>query len=299
MYSRTPISLVTGSLGSGKTTLLREIIESFPGRLAILVNEFGEIGIDGRFLRGRNIEMVELTGGCVCCSLTGEFEAAVREILDKIEPELIVVEATGVAEADALVFDIEDSLPEVRLDGVLCIVDGYASVRYPSMGYTARTQLEVADVVLVNKTDLMTPEEVRQVEKQVRRFNGRAVLVPTVRCRVDLRVLLGIRPPGLPRRAPVSHDQPAFRSFVYQTARFLDEEKFRQWASDLPLSVYRAKGVVRFASGGMLFNYVAGRWDLEILAGDKTELVFIGVGTDADRESILRRLEGCGIQDAL
>ena len=141
METRTPITIVTGSLGSGKTTLLRRILETTGRRLAILMNEFGEIAIDSRVIAGKNVQMIELAGGCVCCSLTGELEAAVVEIIDAVHPELIVLEATGVAEADALVYEIEDNIPLVRLDGVVTIVDAYVTIKFPQMGYTTRTQV--------------------------------------------------------------------------------------------------------------------------------------------------------------
>jgi G3E family GTPase len=128
MRKRTPITLITGSLGSGKTTLLKRIIQASGGKLAVLINEFGEIGIDGRIIRGENTRVIELAGGCVCCELAGEFVAAVGELLEKYQPDMIVLEATGVAEADALVYEVEDDLPQVRLDCVLCVGDVAARV---------------------------------------------------------------------------------------------------------------------------------------------------------------------------
>ena len=95
MSPRTPITLVTGPLGSGKTTLLRHILATRPARIAIVMNEFGEIAIDTKVIQGKNVRIAELGGGCVCCSLLGEFEAAVNEIITRVAPEIIVVETTG------------------------------------------------------------------------------------------------------------------------------------------------------------------------------------------------------------
>jgi len=86
--------LITGSLGSGKTTLVRQILKKAVHRIAVLMNEFGEIAIDSKIIKGANIDIIELAGGCVCCSMTGEFEAAVREIIENIRPDFIIVEAT-------------------------------------------------------------------------------------------------------------------------------------------------------------------------------------------------------------
>jgi G3E family GTPase len=295
MEVRTPIMLITGSLGSGKTTLLRRILDTSDLRIAVVMNEFGEIAIDSRVIQGENVQIVELTGGCVCCSITGEFEAAVREIIETVKPELIAVEATGVAEADALVYEVEDNLPEVRLDCVVSIVDAYLSIKYPSVGYTTRTQLEVADIVLVNKIDLVTTDEEKEVEAQIRRYNDVAIFFKTVGCDLDTHLLFGL---DLGKRAFSlnHHGEAEFHSFTYTTESLLDEGKFRETAMDLPPSVFRAKGFVRFPGGSCLFNYVIGRPELEPFHADKTQLVFIGRHLETDEQDILNRLRESEIQ---
>ncbi len=297
--ARTPITLITGSLGCGKTTLLRRILRSYTGlRLAVLMNEFGEIPIDSQVIRGENVEILELAGGCVCCSLTGEFEAAVREIIAKADPGIIVVEATGLAEADALVYEVEDNLPEVRLDSVICIVDAYMSIRHPYVGYTARTQLSVADIVLINKIDLVTTDEVKEVEAQVREYNLDAVLFKTVGCDVDPQLLFGLDLEDRPLFTSTRGDSD-FQSFVYSTDVLLDEERFNEFVAELPDAVYRAKGFIRFPGKSRLFNYVVGRGDLEEFPAERTQVVFIGRGLDELQESILEDLKGCEAGDAV
>jgi G3E family GTPase len=297
MEARTPITIVTGSLGSGKTTLLRRILETTGRRLAILMNEFGEIAIDSRIIAGKNVEMIELAGGCVCCSLTGELEAAVLEIINEVHPELIVLEATGVAEADALVYEVEDNIPMVRLDGVVTIVDAYVSIKFPQMGYTTRTQVESADIILVNKVDLVSAEELAQVEEQVRRYNSRATFFRSVRCEMDTALLFGL---GIEKREMFAVPQHSgeFQSFVFTCSKTISRERFAEFVDRLPEDVYRAKGFVCFADGPALFNYVAGRAELEEFAADKTELVFIGRGLSETRETLLQGLAGCVEQDA-
>jgi G3E family GTPase len=294
MTARTPITLITGSLGSGKTTLLKHILDSSGKRLAVLMNEFGEIAIDSQIIRGKNIEMVELAGGCVCCSLTGEFEAAVEEIIEKAHPEWIVVEATGVAEADALVFEVQDNLPRVRLDSVVCLVDAYVSIRYPQVGYTARTQLQAADMVVINKIDLINAEELAAVEAQVRQYNDTAMLFRTERCVLDAELLFGPEVERRPFVFPAS-DHEEFQSFVFTSDRLLDEEEFLRVVAELPSAVYRAKGFVRFREGSSLFNHVVGRSDLEEFPADGTQLVFIGPHLDDVRDDILNRLRSCEV----
>src|SRR6059036_3371247 len=126
---KTPITPITGPLGSGKTTLLRHILDTVPKKTAILMNEFGEIAIDSKIIEGKNIRIAELAGGCVCCSLLGEFEAAVEEVIDAVAPEHIVLETTGVAEPEALLVDIEQNLTRVRLDGTVSVIDADGLLR--------------------------------------------------------------------------------------------------------------------------------------------------------------------------
>ncbi len=292
MAQRTPISLITGALGSGKTTLLGRILGRTARRLAVLMNEFGEIAIDSRILPGENLRIIELAGGCVCCELAGEFEAAVDEIIERFQPELIVVEATGVAEADALAFEVQDNLPQVRLDSVINIVDAYASIEHPEIGYAARSQLQQADIILINKLDLVDREAAGIVASQVRRHNGRAHLVECVRCEVDPDTLFGIEidRQDLPR---TPHTGEHFQSFVFASGRVLARAKFEQVAATLPPGIYRAKGFVLLDDGAHLFNYVAGRMDMEAFNAEKTELVFIGPGAEAAREAVLAALKDC------
>src|SRR5256714_4324077 len=108
MQLRTPITLITGPLGSGKTTLLRHILATRPGKIAIVMNEFGEIAIDTKVIEGKNVRIAELGGGCVCCSLLGEFEAAVNEIIEKVAPERVLVGTTGHAEPETIALSITE-----------------------------------------------------------------------------------------------------------------------------------------------------------------------------------------------
>jgi G3E family GTPase len=298
------------------------------------MNEFGEVAVDSRVISGKNIDIIELLGGCVCCSMTGEFEAAVREIIETIGPDFIVVEATGVAESDALVFEVEDNLPQVRLDSVVCIVDAYLGIKYPHVGYTSRTHIASADIILINKVDLVGPAEAETVEVQVRKYNDRAVFLKTVNCGVDTNLLFGQTSrawepgPAVGPPARISTAHPPTReaggggtaarigavfdgalgasakvstarqphSFTWTTEKTLDSSKFDGLVRELPDDLIRAKGFVRFEDGGRLFNYVAGRADFEEFNVERTELVFIGHNMDRLRPEIENRLHDCEVR---
>jgi G3E family GTPase len=279
------------------------------------MNEFGEIAIDTKVIEGKNVRIAELGGGCVCCSLLGEFEAAVNEIIEKIAPERIVVETTGLAEPEALVFNIQEALPQCRLDGVVSVIDADMLIRFPELGHTTRLQIEGADILLLNKIDLIEPAQVEPLETKLREINPTAAIVRTERCSIDPELLFGIGrspreirsrvimpsamsdiSPGERKIAPPEHrHQPEFESFAFTSSKIFARDCFEGFVNGLPASVVRAKGFIRFADGAQLFNFVAGRWELEPFEFDRTELVFIGRKIGAGREALVSALKKCEV----
>jgi G3E family GTPase len=291
---RTPITLVTGPLGSGKTTLLRHILAKHPAKIAIVMNEFGEIAIDTKVIQGKNVRIAELGGGCVCCSLLGEFEAAVTEIIEKVAPEIIVVETTGLAEPEALVFNIQEALPQCRLDGVVSVIDADMLVRFPELGHTTRLQIEGADILLLNKIDLVDAKQIEPLESKLRNINPTAAIVRTERCQIDPDLLFGISQSRSTKIAPPQHEhQPEFESFTFSSNKTFSRECFERFADGMPATVIRAKGFVRFHDSSQLFNFVAGRWELEPFETDKTQLVFIGKDVFSEKEAVIELLKEC------
>ena len=294
MELRTPITLITGPLGSGKTTLLRHILATRPAKIAIVMNEFGEIAIDTKVIEGKNVRIAELGGGCVCCSLLGEFEVAVAEIIKKVAPEIIVVETTGLAEPEALVFNIQEALPQCRLDGVVSIIDADMLVRFPELGHTTRLQIEGADILLLNKMDLVDAKQIEPLETKLREINPSAAIVRTERCRIDPELLFGISQSREKKIAPPQHEhRPEFESFAFSSDNVFSRDCFERFADTLPAKVIRAKGFVRFPDSVQLFNFVAGRWELEPFEADRTDLVFIGKKIAAEKSTIVCALEKC------
>jgi G3E family GTPase len=296
MEPRTPITLITGPLGSGKTTLLRHILEVVPQKLAILMNEFGEIAIDSQIIEGKNIRIADLGGGCVCCSLLGEFEAAVAEIIDAVHPDLIIVETTGVAEPEGLMFDILENVPRVRLDGVVTVADADAMVRYPRLGHTGQVQIEAADIILLNKADLVSAEQLAEVTARLRQLNEKAPILPTRRCQVDADALFGLF--RTHEVSPLQHRHyPGMESFGYLSTATLTRQCFEAFVENLDPAIVRAKGFVRFPDGTYLFNYVAGRWDLEAFPEKQTTLVFIGTHATQHEAALIEAFKRCEQQE--
>lgn len=289
---KTPISIITGYLGTGKTTLLKRIIEQAEEKIAILMNEFGEIAIDSKVIQGENINMVELAGGCVCCSLVGEFEAAVKEIIEKVKPDLIVVETTGVAEPDALAFDIEENIKDVRLDSIITVVDCDAIIRYPNIGHTGVAQIEMADIIILNKRDLVTDEQLEEVEQIIRGFNQKAIIFRAVQGNINTRLLFGLEIERVLQRKEHREHLGDMEYFVYEGG-VLNRNRFEEFIKLLPENIYRAKGFVKFHDGDFLFSFVAGRWSLEEFPAKQTQLVFIGRNALQIQEEIINKLKSC------
>ena len=252
---KTPITIITGYLGAGKTTLLRSILKSADQKLAVIMNEFGEINIDGKIIRGKDVNMTELQGGCVCCSLTGEFEAAIKEIIGKVKPDAIVVETTGVAEPDAVVVDIQDNLPELRMDGVVTVVDADAMIKFPAIGHTGKMQIEMADIILLNKVDLIDNKKLKEVENKIKSINDAAAIIKTEKCKVDNEILFGINTKKIPKKHKAHEIKEQY--FKFETRKLVDKGKFEEFVKNMPKNVYRAKGFVKTNDGDLLFNYVA------------------------------------------
>ena len=291
---RIPIALITGSSGSGKTTLVKRILEHTDRRIAVIMYEFGEIGIDSWILKGENIPVLELAGGCDCCDLTVAYEAAVSDFIERIKPELIMVEATGVADADSLFYEMEEDLSGVRLKNMIYIFDALADVRFPDIEYATRRQIQEADAVLINKVDLVNPAQLRKIENQIRKYNETATFFRCNHCDLNVRLLFDVEVKPH-HRIEVERSEHGCRSFYLSSRKVFCAEKFRKLVYKLPPNVNRVKGFIRLDEGEFLFNYVAGRSEWEKFAGGGTQLVFIGRDFEKVKTEILSQLRKCEV----
>ena len=178
------VNLLFGFLGSGKTTLVRRLLAE-RGRTvktAVIVNEFGEVGVDGDILRGNNVDIVELNSGCLCCTLRGSLMLAVEELRTKAHVERVIVEATGVAQPGELTDTLTDSSLKLRLDigPLVTVVDAAKFQKLITMlGEFYVAQIENADIIVVNKADLVDPLQLEEVGREIRDINDHAVRMPT------------------------------------------------------------------------------------------------------------------------
>jgi len=274
---KTPVIVISGFLGAGKTTFLKRLIDNVKRKLAIIMNEFGEVAIDAEVIKGKAVNMIELTGGCVCCSLTGELEYAINEIIEKVKPEYIVIETTGIAEPDSLIYNIEN-MPSVVLDNVITIVDCDGLAKFPEIGYTQRVQIENADFLLLNKIDLVNEQQIKEIEMKVREINDRALIFRTKYCNgnLDYNLFFGYFIERNEQKLKPEEKQEEFESIYLEVEGYLDRSKFEEFISNLPKEIYRAKGNVIFKDGKYIFNYVAGRLSYDEFDYNKNRFLFVG-----------------------
>ncbi len=262
---KTPCTIVTGFLGAGKTTLVRHVIERADRRLAVIVNEFGDVGIDGEILKGCGVEscpeerIVELANGCLCCTVADDFVPALTALLThETPPEHILIETSGLALPKPLLqaFNWPAIASRVTVDGVIAVIDGpaVAAGRFAAdpealarqraedssldhdnpLEEVYEDQLLCADLIVLNKTDLMTRDERVRVSEEIQATAPRAVkVVEAANGRLDPAILLGIgaaaetdihqRPSHHDAEAPHDHDD--FESFVIDLPQLSSPEE--------------------------------------------------------------------------
>ncbi|MFZ9215553.1 MAG: CobW family GTP-binding protein [Vulcanococcus sp.] len=191
-----PVTILTGFLGAGKTTLLNHILSNQQGvKTAVLVNEFGEIGIDNDLIIATGEDMVELSNGCICCSINGELLEAVYRILDRPDPvDYLVVETTGLADPlpVAMTFLGSDLREDTRLDSIITLIDAENFSDEILDGEVARAQVVYGDILLLNKCDLVSEERLSSVEAKLREIKTDARILRSVKGEVSLPLLLSV-----------------------------------------------------------------------------------------------------------
>ena len=191
-----PVTILTGFLGAGKTTLLNHILSNQQGvKTAVLVNEFGEIGIDNDLIIATGEDMVELSNGCICCSINGELLEAVYRILDRPDPvDYLVVETTGLADPlpVAMTFLGSDLRDATRLDSIITLIDAENFTEEILEGDVARAQVVYGDILMLNKCDLVSEERLTAVETRLRDIKTDARILRSVKGEVSLPLLLSV-----------------------------------------------------------------------------------------------------------
>lgn len=192
----TKIDIISGFLGAGKTTLIKKLLEeAYQGEKVVLIeNEFGEIGIDGGFLKDAGVEITEMNSGCICCSLVGDFGKSLKEVLERFSPNRVIIEPSGVGKlSDVIkaVQDVKDELPDAKLNSFSTVVDVSKAAMYmKNFGEFFNNQVESAKTIILSRTQKYDAAKTEVVVAKLRAQNPKASLITTAWDEIDGKVIL-------------------------------------------------------------------------------------------------------------
>ncbi len=333
-----PVTIITGFLGSGKTTLLNQILQNDQGlKVAVLVNEFGDIDIDSQLLVSQNEEVLQLSNGCICCTINEDLVEAVYKVLSREDKvDYLVIETSGVADPLPIIITfVGSNLRDlVRLDSILTVVDADTFTPEHFDSEAALNQIAYGDIILLNKTDLVDGDHLDALENYINEVKAGARILRTTHCQVPLPVILDIgvfsgenitidgqdhhhehhHEHGCGHDCDHDHhdhhhehtsnhlENDGFISVSFQSDRPFMVEKFQDFLNDLPKNVFRAKGILWFKESQLrhIFQLSGKRYDMstdEWTKERQNQIVFIGRNLDA--QIIRDGLNGCLAKNTL
>ena len=263
--SQVPVTVLTGFLGAGKTTLLNRILTEQHGRkYAVIVNEFGEQGIDNDLVVDADEEVFEMNNGCICCTVRGDLIRILSGLMKRADKlDAIIVETTGLADPAPVAqtfFVDQDVADRTKLDAIVTVADAVHLSSQLTEHHEAEEQIAFADVILLNKIDLVDDDGLDRVKDRIKKINPFAKIINTTRCSAPLDEVVGLNAFSLERILEVEpdfldsdhdheHDDDVTSlSFVSDTP--LDMEKFQEWFGDLLRTkgqdILRSKGILDF-----------------------------------------------------
>ena len=263
--SQIPVTVLTGFLGAGKTTLLNRILtEQHGNRYAVIVNEFGEEGIDNDLVVDADEEVFEMNNGCICCTVRGDLIRILGGLMKRADKfDAIIVETTGLADPAPVAqtfFVDQDVADRTRLDAIVTVADAVHLDNQLGEHHEAEEQIAFADIVLLNKTDLVEVEGLGRVEDRIRRINPYTKIIRTEHCAANLDEVLGLKAFSLDRVLEVEpdfltsdhdheHDDDV-KSISLVADAPLDLDKFQTWFGQLLQTrgqdILRSKGILDF-----------------------------------------------------
>ena len=295
--SPVPFTVIGGFLGAGKTSLLNHLLAQSSGiRCAVLVNDFGDLNIDESLISSHDGQTISLANGCVCCSISNDFNQTVINLVKRIEEfDQVVVEASGVSEPDRIM-DIARLDPELSPGGIVVLVDA-AEVQNRStdryINNIVLKQLQTAELLIVNKTDLVSREKLAELEAWLEDVSPNAVRLNTSGGVVPVQMIFGekIKSNGFSDKADgetnrtedsnYPHHNHQFKSLALNSSKQLNRKTFELWCEALPPSVIRGKGILYFGDvpgNSWVWQKVGKQSSIKKYLGNNSnsELVLIG-----------------------
>ena len=313
-----PVTVLTGYLGAGKTTLLNRILTEKHGRkYAIVINEFGELGVDNDLVVDTDEEVFEMNNGCICCTVRGDLIRIVGGLMKRRGKfDGIIIETTGLANPApvAQTFFVDEGVrARTRLDAIVTVVDAKNLPARLADSAEAAAQIAFADVIVLNKTDLVDTAELEGVEAAIRRINRFAAIHRTQHSAVEIdavmnqgafdlaRILADVKPDFLTETEHEHNDD--INSMSFEVARPIDPEKFNAWIGQLLAEkgqdLLRTKGILHYAGDDRRFAFQAvhmiadgdfiGPWP----PGEEKRSRLVFIGRNLNRPQVRRGFEAC------
>jgi len=318
MSEKIPVTVLTGYLGAGKTTLLNRILTEDHGKkFAVIVNEFGEAGIDGDLVVGADEEVFEMNNGCICCTVRGDLIRILDGLMKrKGKFDAIIVETTGLADPApvAQTFFVDQDVGDAtKLDAVITVTDAKWLKDRLKDAPEAKNQIAFADVIVLNKVDLVTAEELASVEAAIRAINPYAKLHRTERCALpidqlldrnafDLDRILDIEPDFL-ESGHHHHHSDEVRSMSFTIPGDVDPEKFMPWINDISQAqgpnILRSKGILAFKGEPRRFVFqgvhmiLDGDLQRDWKADETRSSRLVIIGRDLNENELRQGFEAC------
>lgn len=302
---RIPVTILTGFLGAGKTTLLNYILkEQHDYKFAVIVNEIGEIGIDGQLVENAREEILQMNNGCICCTVRKDLVKSIQQLIKRGGFDYLLIETTGIADPSPVAqtfLNIPQLQQYVQLDSIITVVDAEQVFKQLAEVETVEEQIIMADFLLLNKTDLVDEEHLQRVEARLAELNPHAQLFRTNQSQVNLKEVLDMAAFDVDRKLAIDpkfldelnehhHHEIASCAFTFDQPFVV--ERFEAFVADLSLNakIFRSKGFISIAGNPRraLFHGVNNRftifWDRLWEKGETrtSQMVFIGKALDTE-----------------
>jgi len=274
LLQKIPVTVISGFLGAGKTTLVNHVLIHHTGaNIGVIVNEFGEVGIDGDLIVADEAALIEIRNGCICCTVRTDLVAGVKLLLDRRDLKLdrLIIETSGLADPAPVLQTFladPDLLTRVELESVVTVVDA-ANFQRQIDDTIAREQIAFADLIVLNKVDLPAPNELAKLERDLRAINPVAAIIRTTNSEMAPDTLLGVSRFSLPHVLAIEpgilrdehdheHDH-SITSCAVETSHALDPDRFNRWVNQLVQQqgqhIMRMKGVLNFQGEARQFYF--------------------------------------------
>ena len=313
-----PITIISGFLGSGKTTLLNHILTNQQGiKTAVLVNEFGEIGIDNELIIKTEEEMIELSNGCICCSINGELVESIEKLINVNKKlDYIIIETTGLADPLPVAMTLlgSDLRDQTRLDSIITLIDAENFNDVALESSIGRSQVIYGDILLLNKCDLVTNKNIEETIDKLKEIKNDVRILKSIKGNIPLNLLLsvGLFETDLINQKESVHDHSHvhghahseednriedFLSVSFQTKEPFSLRKFQYFLDNqLKSDVFRAKGILWFSESERrhVFHLAGKRISIEDSEwGEERNNQLVFIGKELDKEKILAQLNAC------